>query len=182
MINTRNTRTTISLSTADDALFVSGLPAPITPDDWRRYHLQSFPVFADPDRQDVAEEILRESIEAVYSMWVGVSYLWEGHDRQVWFEKTRLCYRLLICWYIADLYPEFSRGILSTGGLPIGRKKIGPIDITYLKDSLTSNSTDLLAPLLSNVFGAKAHLMIKTVYKRTKITNGNFNPVPIRRF
>jgi len=177
----RTTRT-VSLANSDQALFVSGLPAPITPDDWRRYHLQSFPVFADPDKQDIAEDILKEAIESIYSMWPGVSYLWEGHDKQVWYEKTRLCYRFLICWYIADLYPAFSRGILSTGGLPIGRKKIGPIDITYLKESLTSKSSDLLAPLLSNVFGAKAHLMIKTVYKRLKITNGHTNPVPTRRF
>ena len=164
----------ISLSTADQALFANGLPAPITPDDWRRFHLQSFPVFADDSRRDVAEEILHEAIEAVYSMWVGVSYLWQGHEKQVWYEKTRLCYRFLICWYIADLYPEFSRGIVSTAGLPILKKKIGPIDITYDKEALSAGSTDLLAPLLSNPFGAKAHLMIKTAYKRAVITNGSF--------
>jgi len=175
------TSRTISLSTADQALFVAGLPAPITPDDWRRYHLQSFPVFSEPDSQDIANDILHEAIESVYSMWVGVSYLWKGHDDQVWYEKTRLCYRFLICWYIADLYPDFARGILSTAGLPILRKKIGPVDIAYNKDALTSGSADLLAPLLSNAFGAKAHLMIKTAYSRTKITNGNFNPVPKRR-
>jgi hypothetical protein len=172
---------TISLSRTDQALFVSGLPAPITPDDWRRYHLQSFPVFSDVDQKDITDEILREAIETIYSMWVGVSYLWQGHETQVWYEKTRLCYRLLICWYIADIYPDFARGILSTGGLPIGRKKIGPIDITFNKEAMTARSFDLLAPLLSNAFGAKAHFMIKTSYKRTKITNGNFNPVPIRR-
>lgn len=174
-------RTTISLATTDQALFVSGLPAPITPDDWRRYHLQSFPAFAEADTQETADEILRESIETIYSMWPGVSYLWQGHDEQVWFEKTRLCYRLLVCWYIADLYPEFSRGIMTTAGLPIVSKKIGPVTVTYGKESLTPNSVDLLSPLLSNAFGAKAHLMIKTSYRRTKITNGIFNPVPKRR-
>jgi len=172
---------TISLSTADQALFVSGLPAPVTPEDWRRYHLQSFPVFADEDKKEVSDEILHEAIEAVYSMWVGVSYLWQGHDKQVWYEKTRLCYRLLICWYIADIYPDYARGILSTAGLPIARKKIGPVDITFNKEALASSSVDLLAPLLSNAFGAKAHLMIKTVYRRVNINNGNFNPVIKRR-
>lgn len=176
----RTTRT-ISLANSDQALFVSGLPAPITPEDWRRYHLQSFPMFANEDRKDQADEILEEAIESVYSMWTGVSTLWQGHDEQVWYEKTRLCYRFLICWYIADLYPEFSAGILSTAGLPIARKKIGPIDIVYDKDVFSKGSMDLLAPLLSNAFGAKAHLMIKTVYRRTRITNGMFNPVPIRR-
>jgi len=173
---------TVSLSQADQALFVSGLPAPITPQDWRRYHLQSFPVFADEDKAEVAEEILAEAISAVYSMWVGVSYLWQGHGSQVWVEKTRLCYRLLICWYIADLYPEFARGILSTGGLPIGRKKIGPIDITFNKEALTASSADLLAPLLSNAFGAKAHLMIKTTYRRAKISNGSTGPTVARSY
>ena len=171
----------ISLSSADSALFVNGIPAPITPDDWRRYHLQSFPAFADEEVLETANTILEEAIETIYSMWVGVSYLWQGHDNQVWFEKTRLCYRFLVCWYIADLYPDYSRGILTTAGLPITRKKIGPVDITYGKEALVSNNSDILAPLLSNAFGAKAHLMIKTAYKRTKITNGTFNPVPIRR-
>ena len=175
-------RNTISLSNADQAIFVSGLPAPITPEDWRRYHLQSFPAFADEDRIEIADTILREAIETIYSMWVGVSTLWEGHDRQVWFEKTRLCYRLLVCWYIADLYPEFASGIMTTAGLPIVSKKIGPISIAYGKEALTPNSIDLLTPLLSNAFGAKAHLMIKTSYKRTKITNGISNPVPKRRY
>lgn len=173
--------TTKSLSPADQALFVGGLPAPITPDDWRRYHLQSFPAFANEENRAQADDVLDEAIESVYSMWPGVSYLWRGHDPQVWFEKTRLCYRLLICWYIADLYPNYSRGILSTSGLPIVRKKVGPIDIAYAKDPIVSNPTDLLAPLLSNPFGAKAHLMIRTVYRRTKISNGNFIPVPLRR-
>jgi len=172
---------TISLSTADQALFVSGLPAPITPDDWRRHHLQSFPAFLDDDMKENGEMIINDAIETIYSMWVGVSYLWQGHDAQVWYEKTRLCYRLLICWYIADLYPLYARGLISTGGLPIVRKKIGPIDIAFNKEALSAGSLDLLSPLLSNAFGAKAHLMIKTVYKRTKISNGNFNPVPIRR-
>ena len=175
-------RNTISLSNADQAIFVSGLPAPITPEDWRRYHLQSFPAFADEDRIEIADTILREAIETIYSMWVGVATLWEGHDRQVWFEKTRLCYRLLVCWYIADLYPEFASGIMTTAGLPIVSKKIGPISIAYGKEALTPNSIDLLTPLLSNAFGAKAHLMIKTSYKRTKITNGISNPVPKRRY
>ena len=168
---------TISLSSADQALFVAGLPAPVTPDDWRRFHLQSFPVFADESKKETADIILQEAIEAVYSMWVGVSYLWQGHEAQVWYEKTRLCYRFLICWYIADLYPEYARGIISTAGLPIVTKKIGPVSITYDKEALSAGSTDLLAPLLSNAFGAKAHFMIKTSYRRAAITNGNFNPI-----
>lgn len=171
----------ISLSTADESLFVSGLPAPITPSDWRRYHLQSFPAFADEEEREITDEILAEAIEAIYSMWVGVSYLWQGHEPQVWYEKTRLCFRLLVCWYIADLYPDYASGIVSTGGLPIVRKKIGPVEIMYNKDVSAVDSKDLLAPLLSNPFGAKAHLMIKTSYRRAKITNGTFNPVPRRR-
>ena len=163
-------RKPVDILPQDQAVFVDGLPAPITPDDWRRHHLQSFPAFAT--RNGNADKILVEAIESVYSMWVGISTLWQGHDSQVWFEKTRLCYRLLICWYIADLYPDYSRGILSTSGLPIVRKKIGPIDLMYNKEAGTSSS-DLLAPLLSNPFGAKAHLMIKANYGRMKFRNGN---------
>ena len=164
-------RQPVNILPQDQAVFVNGLPAPITPDDWRRHHLQSFPAFAT--RNGAADKILDEAIEAVYSMWVGVSTLWQRHDHQVWFEKTRLCYRLLVCWYIADLYPDYSRGILSTMGLPIVKKKIGPIDLTYNKEFGASGSSDLLAPLLSNPFGAKAHLMIKSGYTGLKFRNGN---------
>ena len=172
---------TISLSTADDALFVDGLPAPVTPDDWRRYHLQSFPAFADADLKETADAILYDAIEVIYSMWPGVSTLWQRHDRQVWYEKTRLCFRLLICWYIADIYPDYSAGILSTAGMPIERRKIGPIDVVFSKEAVTPGSKDILTSLLSNPFGVKAHLMIKSSYGRASIKTGNFNPVPKRR-
>ena len=160
-------------SFTEETIFIDGVPAEITVEDWRRHHLQSFPVFAE-DREN-GDEIIREAIESVYTMFPGVSSLWAEQDKQIYYEKTRLCYRLLVCWYIADLYPDYSRGILSTAGLPLVKKKIGQIDIIYDKDSFKSTNKDLLAPLLSNSFGAKAHLMIKNAVSRLKYRNGDEN-------
>jgi hypothetical protein len=92
--------------------------------------------------------------------------MWNSHEPQFYFDKTRLCYRLLICWYIADIYPEFSRGIMTSMGLPLSQKKIGPITIGYNVKHLTGQ--DPLQMLLSNAFGVKAHGMIKNAVVRMR--------------
>jgi len=99
-------------------------------------------------------------------MFLGVMDLWSNHEPQAYFDKTQLCYRLLICWYIADLYPEFSRGIMTSAGLPISQKKIGPITIGF--NTKVLNGDDPLMMLLSNAFGVKAHGMIKNAVVRLR--------------
>lgn len=124
-------------------------------------YAQNFPDLTDDDNASV----LDESIEAVYTMFDGVSGLWSHLERNVYCDKTRMCYGLLVAWYITDLYPTFAVGVASTGGVPVKSKKIGGTMITFadgIKAAGSASNAELLSSLKSNAFGAKAYMMIKT--------------------
>lgn len=156
-----------------EALFVDGVPARITMADFRRFHLQSFPQLADSEY----DGIITDAIEAVYTMFTGVGTLWDLEPKQTWYEKTTLCYRLLTAWYIADLYPELVSGIPTMGGIPVKRKKVDGVDITFA-DTNTSRGgkdyMDLLSSLKSNSFGNKAYVMIRCSVKMALLYNSRF--------
>ena len=122
---------------------------------------EQFPDFLAED----TEETLDACIEDVYSLFYGVGDLWAHMDRQIYEDKTRLCYGLLVAWYIADLFPDKTLGVMSTGGIPLKAKKIGGTIIQFAdakKAAGAVNNADLLQSLKSNAFGAKAYMMIKT--------------------
>jgi hypothetical protein len=153
------------------AVFSGGVPARITKTDVRRAFLASFPKLTDV----AYDELIDDAISAVYAMFSGVARLWDWHDRDTWFEKTTLCYRLLTAWYIADMYPTLLSGIPVMGPIPLKRKKIGPIDVTYRDDAAALRANrdyqDLLSSLRSNPFGGKAYLMIRAAAKRAALSN-----------
>ena len=85
--------------------------------------------------------------------------------RREYVDKTQLCYGLLIAWYITDLFPDLSLGVVSSGGIPIKMKSIGGTKIQFGETASSAgavNNADLLQSLHSNSYGAKAYLMIKT--------------------
>ena len=153
-----------------EALFVDGVPARITVQDFRRYHLASFPKLASEEH----DALIDNAIEAVYAMFTGVATLWDMQPRQKWYDKTVLCYRLLTAWYIADVYPMYVAGTPVMGGIPIKRKKVGPTDITFPDKAAQGDYLDLLESLKSNVFGNKARLMLTTAAKRFLLHNRKF--------
>lgn len=142
------------------AFFQDGKPGRITADDFKRKYLSHF-----PDLADAHDDILEDAIDAVYTQFHGVQTLWDLQEKQVWFDKTRLCFLHLTAWFLADLYPEFVSGVPVVGGVPVKRKKIGGTDITF-QDTSTAIGGDLLSGLLSNPFGKQAYMMIKTCAKR----------------
>jgi hypothetical protein len=154
-----------------EALFVDGVPAKLTVNDFRRYHLQSFPKLADSQY----DQLIADAIDAVYAMFVGVLTIWNWQSAQIWYEKTMLAFRLLTAWYICDLYPELAAGggAVSMGGIPLKRKKIYGIDITFpdITSGQNKDYLDLLSGLKSNVFGMKAYQMIKSAVKITLLKN-----------
>jgi hypothetical protein len=153
-----------------EAVFVDGVPARITAEDFRRYHLAAFPKLV----AGTYDGLINDAIEAVYTMFTGVADIWKGQPRQVWYEKTVLCYRLLTAWYILDLYPSLAAGVPAMGGIPLRRKKIGGVDITFPETrtaSGVSHYQDVLQSLKSNPFGMKAYVMITTSAARVKIRN-----------
>ena len=142
-----------------DAIFVDGIPAKITIHDFRRYHLQSFPILADTKH----DELLTNAIDTVYAMFVGINDMWDLHrNKQIWYEKTTLCYRMLTAWFITDQYPEFSTQFTEAG--IIKRKKIDGVDITFNTDRFKEG--DPLSWLQSNDFGRKALMLMQTAPRR----------------
>lgn len=139
----------------------SGRPEKITRVWFRTRYGQNFPDLLAEDKND----ILDTCIEDVYTLFYGVGELWSHLNREEYVLKTQLCYGLLTAWYIADLFPDFTLGVMSTGGIPLKSKQIGGTKIMFGEASKkvgAVNNADLLQALKSNVFGAKAYLMIKT--------------------
>lgn len=139
----------------------SGRPEKITKVWFRTRYGQNFPDLLVKDKNDM----LDTCIEDVYTLFHGVGELWSHLDREEYVLKTQLCYGLLTAWYIADLFPDFTLGVMSTGGIPLKSKQIGGTKIMFgevSKKTGAVNNADLLQALKSNVFGAKAYLMIKT--------------------
>lgn len=139
----------------------SGKPDRITREWFRTRYGQNFPDLLAEDKNDILETCIAD----VYTLFAGVSELWEHLAREEYVLKTQLCYGLLTAWYIADLFPDFTLGVMSTGGIPLKSKQIGGTKIMFGEASKkvgAVNNADLLQALKSNVFGAKAYLMIKT--------------------
>ena len=151
----------------EEPVFVEGLPAKLTPEDFRRYHLEVFPRLADEKH----DGLIQQSIDTVYTVFHGVSSIWEAHPEAVWYEKTRTCYRLLTAWFIADMYPKYVAGVPVMGGLPLKRKKIGGVDLTFQDTKTAAGRENLLSALESNAFGKMAKLMISASAARNSTWN-----------
>lgn len=149
---------------------VSGetVPERITASEFLRWHLQQFPRL----NREENKSILDEAIESVYTMFSGVGTIWSNHQQPMWFEKTQLCYRLLIAWYVADMYPMQLSGVPTMGGIPLKAKKIGDVNITFADAAVAATDgkfRDRLGLLKSNPFGYKAYLMITSSIANNRV-------------
>lgn len=151
-----------------EAVFPDGKPLRINREDFRRQFLASFPKLAGLEQgSNDADTIIDSAIEAAYDMFTGVATLWNKHEAQTYFDKTRRCYLYLTAWYIADMYPKYVSGVPVMGAVPLKEKKIGGVDLKFDTDFLNSGKgQNLLRGLLSNPFGKMAYMMIENCSKR----------------
>ena len=155
-----------------EATFPDGKPLRVNREDFRRQFGASFPKLAGIDSGDAsqADDIIDSSIDAVYDMFTGVATLWNKHDSQTYFDKTRRCYLYLTAWYIADMFPKYVAGVTVMGAVPLKEKKIGGVDLKFDTEYLTGGKgQNLLKGLLSNPFGKMAYTMITCCAKRTAL-------------
>jgi hypothetical protein len=145
------------------------VPAKITVEDFRRYFSASFPKLM----AEKHDGLIQDSIDTVYAMFTGVNTIWDIHPDRVWYEKSQVCYRFLTAWCIADNYPAFVAGVPIMGGIPLKRKKIDGVDLTFADRTAGGNKEyqDLLESLKSNTWGNKAYLMIRAAAKRAMLRN-----------
>jgi len=144
-------------------LLVDGVPERIDARYFRARYSDKFSVFSEGDKDD----LITAAVNDIYTMFTGVQTLWSSMPLDVWYDKTRMCFGLLTAWYIADLYPEYTDAVASTGGMPIKSKSIAGIRIIFSDtDKLFSGVLDALK---TNVFGYKAWLMITSSAKRAML-------------
>lgn len=107
---------------------------------------------------ELSEEEFTEACDIVKAMWSGVLELWAVCEERVRNQKRSMAMNLLLAWYLADMYPtRLVGGIQSSGGMPITRKKIREVDISYKQLNLPP-AYDALA---SNQFGVKVAMLIR---------------------
>lgn len=148
-------------------VFEEGVPQKITTHTFRSHYGANFPALLREENT----AILDDAINATYTMFAGVGELWKHLPQNIWYEKTRLCYGLLVAWYIADVYPSYAVGVQSTGGIPLKSKQIGGVKVMF--DTAAYSSADVLNALKSNTFGSKAYQMIKSSGSLLKIFGRN---------
>ena len=153
-------------------VFVNGKPLRIDAKDFKARFGCHFPKLLAEDK----EPIITDAIDTVYTMFTGVEDLWASLDEETFFKKTRQCFGFLTAWYIADVFPLYSSGIQSMGGLPVVSKAIGGVKITYADISQNSKNPkfrDMLSFLRTNTMGVQAYNMIKTSRRMVLLRGGN---------
>lgn len=104
-----------------------------------------------------------EAIAEIAALFAGVATLWARSAEAA--KKRTLCYNYLVAWYLADLYPEDSDGVMGGGGMPLTAKSIGGVSLA-LKDL---NSENAMKALESNAFGQKALMMVSAAPERFRL-------------
>lgn len=139
----------------------SGRPPMIDRVWFRARYGDHFPDLLSEEKNDFLDTCIAD----IYTLFYGVGDLWSHMERREYEMKTQLCYGLLLAWYITDLFPDMSLGVISSGGIPLKSKMIGGVKVQFGELASTAgavNNADLLQSLKSNTYGAKAYFMIKT--------------------
>ena len=106
----------------------------------------------------LSEEEFTEACNIVKAMWSGVLKMWSVCEEEERNQKRSAVLNLLVAWYLADMYPtRLTGGMQTSGGMPISRKRIRDVDISYAGLHLPA-AYDALA---SNQFGVKAAMLIR---------------------
>lgn len=142
-----------------------GLPPRIDRDYFRDKYGQNFPDLLPADKNHQLDGYIND----VYVMFFGCQEIFNNPstDRETYINKTQLLFGLLVAWYIADMRPDLAIGVISSGGIPIKRKRIGDIDITFA--DIISGTSNGIEFLKSNAFGVKAYNMVHRCLKVQKV-------------
>lgn len=107
---------------------------------------------------DLTEEEFTEAVDIVRAIWSGVLSLWKVCEEEVRNRKRSAVLSLLVAWYLADTYPtKLVGGMQTSGGMPISKKRIREVEISY-KELNLPQAYDALG---SNQFGVKAAMLIR---------------------
>ena len=114
--------------------------------------------FADGGASEITE-----AMSAVNSQWYGVlNQFWQNQGTVQQTATRNLVYNLLIAWYLADFFPMALTAVGANGGMPLVKKSIGGVDITYAQYKIQEE----MKVLTTNTFGLRALNMILSAPER----------------
>lgn len=107
---------------------------------------------------ELSEDEFEEACNIVKAMWSGVLEMWGACEESIRNQKRSAVLNLLLAWYLADMYPtRLIGGLQSSGGMPLARKRIREVDLSYA----SLNLPESYGALASNQFGVKAAMLIR---------------------
>lgn len=113
--------------------------------------------------EDGGTSAIQEGIDAISAQFSGVlTSFWGALDPVSRDNKRNLILNLLVGWYLADMYPTSLTGITGNAGLPMVKKSIGGVDITFLQYKIQEE----MKPFTTNTFGIRALMMLLTAPER----------------
>jgi hypothetical protein len=106
---------------------------------------------------------ITEAMTAVSAQWYGVlNSFWSSQGATQQTNTRNLVYNLLIAWYLADMFPMALANVGANGGMPVVKKSIGGVDITFTQYKIQEE----MKVLTTNTFGLRALSMILTAPER----------------
>ena len=121
-------------------------------------YTRNFTGFAD---NGVSE--IQEGIAQIQAQFSGVlNYYWGGLESSIQLSKRNYVFNLLVAWYMADKFPSNLVGVTGNAGLPMVKKSIGGVDITFEQYKVQED----MKVLTTNTFGMRALMMLLTAPER----------------
>lgn len=111
---------------------------------------------------NLTDDEINDGYEIVSTMFSGVNSLWSVLDDETRSAKRTLCMNLLTAWYLLDLYPTASTGVIGNGGMALSSKSIGGTSLSFQD----MDAQEGIKQLNSNVFGQKALMLIQSAPER----------------
>lgn len=127
-----------------------------------------------PDLPDGSNDIV-EAINAIQAQFSGaLNNFWGDLDSDTQLAKRNLLLNYLVAWYLADQFTTSATGVVTNGGMPITRKVIGGVDVTFMQYKIQ----DDMKIFTTNTFGIRALQMILTAPERFGIRGSSNNVWP----
>ena len=112
---------------------------------------------------DVSVDDIQEAIDAMSVQFSGTQTLWHKLDQVLRDAKRDLILELITAWYLADIRPEDTEGVMNNAGMPLEEKENAGVT---LKFHIPKQIQESMYPFLTNAFGIRALSMIMSAPER----------------
>ena len=111
---------------------------------------------------DLTDAEIENAYTIVSAMFSGVLTLWGCLKPELREAKRTLCMNLITAWYLLDMYPTRTTGVMGNGGMALISKSVGGTSLSFTD----MEAQEGIKQLNSNVFGQKALMMLQSAPER----------------